>query len=140
MLYGPQLPGTGEHNIKGSFADIAQGLRSEESTYKAVLRGAREGVIEAFQWLKRLQEGGGIVSAAYHPGEGLGGLAGAGGGFGGAGGGSSPTDDGSAPLGRAHADQLPILGAMCEKPRRRFGRKLAVASPRPIRPATARAA
>jgi hypothetical protein len=70
--------------IKGSFADIAQGLRSEESTYKAVLRGAREGVIEAFQWLKRLEDGG------------LGG--------------GGIRYDGSAPMGRAHAGQRAILG------------------------------
>jgi hypothetical protein len=83
----------GLHPISGAFADIAQNYRGEESTYKAVLRGSREGTIEAFQWLKRLQEGGGaggIISAAYHPGEGEGlggGAAGAGGGLGGAGGG-----------------------------------------------------
>jgi hypothetical protein len=78
------------HPISGSFADIAQGLRSEETTYKAVLRGTREGTIEAFQWLKRLQEGGGagggIISASYHPGEGGSGI---GGGAAGAGGSAS---------------------------------------------------
>jgi hypothetical protein len=119
MRYGPQLPGAGGfHPISGSFADIAQAFRGEESIYKNVLRGTREGVIEAFQWLKRDREGyagGGVISAAYHPSEGLGGgLAGAGGGLGGMGGGSSPTDDGSPPMGRAHAHehagQRAILG------------------------------
>jgi hypothetical protein len=77
--------GDGFHPVSGSFVDIAQNYRGEESTYKAVLRGAREGVIEAFQWLKRDRDregaGGGIISAAYYPGGGLGGgVAGAGGG------------------------------------------------------------
>jgi hypothetical protein len=89
--------GDGFHPISGDFADIAQPYRGEESAYKGTLKGAKEGILAAFQQLlndRNFGLGGSGLGGLS------GGLAGAGGG---AGGGGSPTDDGSAPLGRAQA-------------------------------------
>jgi hypothetical protein len=108
MLYGPQLPGTGEHNIKGSFADIAQNYRTEKSQYAATMQGAKEGILAAFQQLRN-DPNFGLAGLGARGGLG-GGAAGAGGGLGGIGGDGSPLGATGAPLGRAHAGQRAILG------------------------------